>query len=169
MSEKEAKSRIKINKLLEESGWRFFDDDNGKANILLEKNIKITRRTIDEFGEDIENTGKGYVDFMLCDDRGFSIVVLEAKSENKNPLVGKEQARTYANNVNCRFEILSNGNIHYFWDIETGNPHEITKLPTLESLGHTTSFKPNPTVLISEPVESDYVALSLKPFYRKDP
>jgi type I restriction enzyme, R subunit len=25
MSEKEAKARIKINKLLEEAGWRFFD------------------------------------------------------------------------------------------------------------------------------------------------
>ena len=34
---KEAKARIKINKLLEEAGWRFFDDENGPANILLEK------------------------------------------------------------------------------------------------------------------------------------
>jgi type I restriction enzyme R subunit len=25
---KEAKARIKINKLLEEAGWRFFDDEN---------------------------------------------------------------------------------------------------------------------------------------------
>jgi len=27
---KEAQARIKINKLLEQSGWRFFDDENGK-------------------------------------------------------------------------------------------------------------------------------------------
>jgi type I restriction enzyme, R subunit len=33
---KEAKARIKINKLLEEAGWRFFDDEAGSANILLE-------------------------------------------------------------------------------------------------------------------------------------
>ena len=38
---KEAKARIKINKLLEEAGWRFFDDENGKANISLETKIKI--------------------------------------------------------------------------------------------------------------------------------
>lgn len=31
MSAKEAKARIKINKLLEDAGWRFFDDANGKA------------------------------------------------------------------------------------------------------------------------------------------
>ena len=32
----EAKARIKINKLLEEAGWRFFDSEEGKTNILLE-------------------------------------------------------------------------------------------------------------------------------------
>ncbi len=30
MAAKEAKARIKINKLLEESGWRFFDDEIGR-------------------------------------------------------------------------------------------------------------------------------------------
>lgn len=35
---KEAKARIKINKLLESAGWRFFDNEEGKANILLESN-----------------------------------------------------------------------------------------------------------------------------------
>jgi len=31
MNPKEAKARIKINKLLEESGWRFFDNEFGKT------------------------------------------------------------------------------------------------------------------------------------------
>ena len=35
---KEAKARIKINKLLEKAGWRFFDEKSGKANIRLEPN-----------------------------------------------------------------------------------------------------------------------------------
>ncbi len=33
---KEAKARIKINKLLEEAGWRFFDSKEGKATQLSE-------------------------------------------------------------------------------------------------------------------------------------
>ena len=33
--QKEAKARIKINILLQNAGWRFFDDENGKANIVL--------------------------------------------------------------------------------------------------------------------------------------
>jgi len=39
---KEAKARIKINDLLKEAGWKFFDDAEGKANIVLENNVKIT-------------------------------------------------------------------------------------------------------------------------------
>jgi hypothetical protein len=44
--EKEAKARIKINKLLEESGWRLFDSAEGKANILLENNVKLMKTAI---------------------------------------------------------------------------------------------------------------------------
>ncbi len=33
--QKEAKARIKINKLLEQSGWRFFDDETGKRNFKI--------------------------------------------------------------------------------------------------------------------------------------
>jgi type I restriction enzyme, R subunit len=32
---KEAQARIKINKLLEEAGWRFFDSDDGKRGSLF--------------------------------------------------------------------------------------------------------------------------------------
>ena len=76
---------------------------------------------------------KGFVDFLLLDSSGFPLIVLEAKSEDKEPLVGKEQARNYARSLNCRFVILSNGNLHYFWDLERGNPHIITQFPTPES------------------------------------
>jgi type I restriction enzyme, R subunit len=43
MAEKEAKARIKINKLLEESGWSFFDTDKGKATIRLESSNAMVR------------------------------------------------------------------------------------------------------------------------------
>ena len=43
---KEAQARIKINKLLETAGWRFFDDTNGKANVALEPNIKLSQMHI---------------------------------------------------------------------------------------------------------------------------
>jgi type I restriction enzyme R subunit len=36
---KEALARIKINRLLEEAGWRFFYTSEGKANIVLEPSV----------------------------------------------------------------------------------------------------------------------------------
>jgi type I restriction enzyme R subunit len=166
---KEAKARIKINKFLEDAGWRFFDNAQGKANIHLESNVKITEQALNDFGEDFEKTKNGFVDFLLLDEQGFPIVVLEAKGEDKNPLDGKEQSRKYAKSFNVRFIILSNGNLHYFWDIETGNPHIITTFPTYESLIHKKSFKPNPDSLIREDVDFDYIVISQKPNYRNDP
>src|SRR5664280_1246388 len=122
MPPKEAKARIKINNLLQESGWRLLDNNTGNANVVLENNVKITHTVTDDLGEDFEKTTNGYADYLLLDDRGFPLIVLEAKSEDKNPLVGKEQARKYARAQNCGYVILSNGNIHYFWDIEKSNP-----------------------------------------------
>lgn len=169
MAKKEATARIKINKLLEEAGWRFFDDGNRKANIQLEPNVKITESDIDAFGQDFETTKNGFVDFLLLDENNFPLVVLEAKKEEKNPLDGKEQARRYAKSLNVRFVILSNGNLHYFWDLERGNPEIITEFPTQESLKHRHAFTPDNQRLADETVSDDYIAITQKPDFKDDP
>ena len=168
MPNNEAQARIKINKLLEEAGWRFFADGDQPANIQLEPNVKITSTGLDEFGENFERTKNGFIDFLLLGDRGFPLMVLEAKSEDKNPLVGKEQARKYARSMNCRFVILSNGNLHYFWDLERGNPHIITTFPTPDSVMGYEQVTPNPQRLIDESVNDDYITLTQRPNYQSD-
>jgi type I restriction enzyme R subunit len=165
MAAKEAKARIKINKLLEDAGWRFFDDAKGKANIVLEPKVKLTKAAIDALGNNFEDTSNGFIDFLLQDATGFPLIVLEAKSEDKNPLVGKEQARKYAKSQNCRFVILSNGNLHYFWDLEQGNPHIVTRFPAPDSIKSYHRFQPNPHKLITELVGKDYIALTQMPGY----
>ena len=164
----EAKARIRINELFSKSGWRFFADADGPANVQLEVHVKVTKKTLDELGNDFEKTANGYIDYLLLDQRGFPIAVLEAKSEKFEPLVGKEQARKYARSQNVRFVILSNGNLHYFWDLEQGNPILITEFPTADSLGHFTAFKPNPEGLVNEKVENDYIAITQNPNYHTD-
>jgi len=166
---KEAKARIKINKLLEEAGWRFFDDEKGSANIQLEPSVKISEKDLDAFGEDFESTKSGFIDFLLLDERGFPFIVLEAKKEEKDPLDGKEQARRYAQSQNARFVLLSNGNLHYFWDLERGNPEIITEYPTQESLLHRLEFTPDNERLVDEKVEADYIATTRNPNYKDDP
>ncbi len=164
----EPTARIKINKLLEKSGWRFFDEEGRPGNILLEPGVTIKEPDLDALGNDFENTRKGLIDFLLLDAKGFPLIVLEAKAENKNPLVGKEQARKYARSQNCRFVMLSNGSLHYFWDLERGNPHTITTFPTPDSVAGCKQVTPNPKRLIDEPVGDDYIVLTQRPGYASD-
>jgi type I restriction enzyme R subunit len=168
MALKEAKARIKINKLLEEAGWRFFDNATGKANVVLEPNVKVTTARIDALGENFEKTSNGFIDFLLLDEQGFPLVVLEAKAEDKNPLIGKEQARKYAKSQNCRFIILSNGNLHYFWDLSHGNPHLITRFPAPDSIKGYGRFQPNPDKLATELIGKDYIVLTQVPTYANE-
>jgi len=168
VAEKEATARIKINKLLEEAGWRFFPEGDKPANICLETNVKIKTTELDAFGINFEKIEKGFVDFLLLDSKGFPLIVLEAKSENKNPLIGKEQARKYARSQNCRFVILSNGNLHYFWDLERGNPYVITTFPKPDSVLNYKQVQPEPQNLIDAQVDDDFLVLTKCPNYQSD-
>lgn len=163
----EAAARIKINKLLEAAGWRFFDEDGKPANIRVEQTVVHKREDLDALGDDFENA-TGRIDFLLLDEKGFPLVVLEAKSEGKEPLVGKEQARKYARSQNCRFVILSNGNLHYFWDLERGNPYVITTFPTPDSVTGYSKVQPNPQRLVDEPIGEDYIVLTQRPNYASE-
>ncbi len=169
MGLKEAKARIKINKLLEGSGWRLLDTPEHKANVVFENHVKITEKLINDFGDDFEKTKSGFIDFLLLNDKGHPLIILEAKSEDKNPLVGKEQARTYARSQNCRFVILSNGNLHYFWDLDRGSPYIITKFPDPVSVEGYKTLVPNRDRLIQEPVDEGYIAKTQYPAYYNDP
>jgi type I restriction enzyme R subunit len=167
---KEAKARIKINKLLEEAGWRFFDSEEGNANIELENKAKLTQAELDEFGEDFEQSANGFIDYLLLDSKGFPFIVLEAKKEAINPLAAKEQARKYAQSKNCRFIILSNGNQHFFWDLKIGNPRPIDTFPKQEEVeGGFAKFNPNTNTLINETVNTDYIVKTQKTDYEHDP
>lgn len=100
----EANARIVIDRLLRDSDWVLLGDD-GVVNVDTET----------------QNLA-GFADYVLKDSADYPLCVIEAKKELISPLVGKEQARGYAESLNCRFVILSNGVSHYFWDIEHGSP-----------------------------------------------
>ncbi|NGX63648.1 MAG: Type-1 restriction enzyme R protein [Candidatus Anoxychlamydiales bacterium] len=165
----EAQARIKINNRLEESGWRFESNKDRKANIQLEAGVKFS-----ELGNDFENAEthdkrRGAIDFLLLDKDGSALVVVEAKKESIDPLSAKEQARNYARNVKARFIILSNGNIHYFWDTQYGNPETILRFPTQGSLSQYKTYIPNPTELSNSSVDENYIIESQMPAYSRDP
>ena len=163
----EAAARIKINKMLEAAGWRFFDEGGMPGNIRVEHKVVLKSAELDALGDDFEGTS-GRIDFLLLNEKGYPLLVLEAKSEDKNPLVGKEQARKYARSQNCRFVILSNGNLHYFWDLDRGHPYLVTSFPTPESVTGYNKVQPNTQRLVDERVGEDYIVLTQRPNYASE-
>lgn len=160
---KEALARIKINKLLEDAGWRFFDTKDGRANIQLEPNVKIQQSDIDAMGDDFEKTKDGYVDYLLLDEYDKPLVVVEAKKEATHPLDAKEQARKYANQLRAKYVILTNGNMHYFWNLEKGNPEMITVFPDYESLVNSKALTSSTATVTEMNIDKYFVALSQDP------
>ncbi len=166
---KETQARIRINKLLEGAGWRFFDDEEGPANILLENYVRITQNEIDAWGNDYEKTKSGSLDFLLVDSNNKPYCVLEAKKESIHPLTAKEQARKYANTVGAQFVILSNGIVHYLWDLKKGNPKPIYAFPSPGEIGAIKEWNPDRNALATEKIGNDYIVTVQMPDYAERP
>lgn len=167
----EANARIKINKMLENAGWRFIDNENGKANIIVELETKIIPRSDYGFalGDNFEKTEHGFADYILLDEFGKPFIVVEAKKESIQPLTAKEQARKYAISLRVKYIILTNGNLHYFWNLEKGNPELITTIPSYDSLKKSKALNNSTSILEKTEINKYYIALSQDPAIELSP
>ncbi len=158
----EAQARITINRLLEEAGWRFLPDARGRReNIICEH--RITRRTFSpsqDLGRDFEHAPEGLVDYVLLNTDDRPVGVVEAKRENIDPLTGKEQARAYAESLGVSHIFLSNGLVHYYWNLKQGNPVRMSRFLSLEELGNAAEWHPDAARLAAVTVDENYIAIS---------
>ena len=158
----EAQARITINKLLEEAGWRFLPDAQGRReNIVCEH--RVTRTVISPsqiLGNDFEHAPQGFVDYVLLNTDDRPVAVTEAKRESIDPLTGKEQARSYAEGLGVSHIFLSNGLVHYYWNLRQGNPVKVSRFLPLEQLGKAAEWRPDAARLAAVPVDENYIAVS---------
>src|SRR6266536_923383 len=94
----EAQARITINTLLEEAGWRFLPDAEGRReNIICEHRVaRYVSSSGQDLGRDFEHAPQGFVDYVLMNTDRRPVAVVEAKRDSIDPLSAKEQARSYA-------------------------------------------------------------------------
>ena len=158
----EAQARITINKLLEEAGWQFLPDGHGnRENIVCEH--RVTGRPFapnHDFGKDFEKAPDGFVDYVLLNNDQRPVAVVEAKREKIDPLCAKEQARSYAEKLGVSHIFLSNGLVHYYWNLMQGNPVKVSRFLPLDQLGKAAEWKPNAANLAAVEVDENYIALS---------
>lgn len=113
----EADARIVIDDLLREAGWNPAD----KSQVLTEVSVIDAACTVAESqgaykvgAEDRNPVGRA--DYVLRDQRGRALAVIEAKRSAIEPYAAKQQALPYAKKIGAPFIFLTNGELIYFWD-----------------------------------------------------
>jgi type I restriction enzyme, R subunit len=99
---KETDARINIDDLLRQAGWNPAD----KSQVMTEVSAQMA------------DGGRGRADYLLLDQRGRPLAVVEAKKRAIEPYVAKNQALPYAQKLQAPFIFLSNGELIYFWDYQ---------------------------------------------------
>lgn len=73
-----------------------------------------------------DGTGsRGRADYVLYDQRGRPLAVIEAKRNAINPYIAKQEALPYAKALGAPFIFLSNGELTYFWDYQNDDARPI--------------------------------------------
>lgn len=108
---------------LKEKGWDF------KSNIIEE--YPVTGMP--------SSTGNGRVDYVLFDTNGLPLAVVEAKRTSRDPRVGKEQAKLYADCLEEKFSqrpiiFYTNGFETYMWDDKNYSPRKVSGFYTQDEL-----------------------------------
>jgi type I restriction enzyme R subunit len=114
----EADARILVDEMLRLVGW----DPADKSQVLTEVPVKMTDEGIAELGASYAGqpvgSQSGRIDYVLLDQRGRHLAVIEAKRAGINPYSAKQQALPYARANKAPFIFLTNGDLVYFWDYE---------------------------------------------------
>jgi type I site-specific restriction endonuclease len=137
---KETDARIVIDGLLRQAGWEPAD----KSQILTEVSVRDLSGRIGDppvpYGKrpssnagDRDEVLLGRADYVLLDQRGRPLAVIEAKRSATQPYTAKQQALPYAKQMQAPFIFLTNGELIYFWDY-TNDDAQPTTTPISSTL-----------------------------------
>ena len=121
--EQEWKTRLdRINVKLKKAGWDVKDrtkvlEEVDTKNSVFPHDIKHQKDTL---SEEVE---KAYADYILLDNRGMPLAVVEAKKASKDPRIGKKQAEMYVDDIKKNLEskkdvliFYTNGIDIWYWN-----------------------------------------------------
>ncbi|ATU08595.1 type I restriction endonuclease subunit R [Methanohalophilus portucalensis] len=129
----------KIDVLLKEHGW----DISDRSKVVVEVDTKqsdFNKQVYKQVNETRKNKSESkYADYLLLDDLGDPIAIIEAKRTSKDPVLGQKQAEEYADDIKAQigkdvFIFLSNGYQIWFWDRERYPMRQIKGFHTQKDL-----------------------------------
>src|SRR3989338_2295306 len=128
----------KIDVFLDEQGWSVKNKNLLEEVDTLQSDFQ--KKDYRYYKETSQNNEESrYADYILLDKNGYPCAVLEAKRTSKDPIVGKNQAREYAEHIKKKtgkdvFIFLSNGYEIWFWNYPVENPRIVKSFHSQDAL-----------------------------------
>jgi len=160
----ETDARILIDDQLSSAGWNPAD----KSQVLTE--FKVSGE-IEGCAEYVEPYSAGRADYVLLDQRGRPLAIIEAKKQAIQPYTAKQQALPYAKQIGAPFIFLTNGELIYFWDYQNDDARIVDSFFSrrdMERLVHMRSErKPLATVPIPDTYLRQGETRTLRPYQKE--
>ena len=145
----EADARILIDDQLRAAGWNPAD----KSQVLTEVTVQGSAAVF----ELDEALVAGRADYVLLDQRGRALAVIEAKRQAIQPYVAKQQALPYAKQIGAPFIFLTNGELIYFWDYQNDDARIVDSFYSRRDLERLVHLRTESKPLAAIPIPEIYV------------
>ena len=157
---KETDARILIDDQLRAAGWSPAD----KSQVLTE--VKVSGDwSVAETGvlpvapstSDGDVIPTGRADYVLLDQRGRPLAIIEAKKQAIQPYTAKQQALPYAKQIGAPFIFLTNGELIYFWDYQNDDARIVNSFFSRRDLERLVHMRAERKPLATVPIPDTYL------------
>lgn len=171
----EADARILIDCQLRAAGWDPADKSQVRTEVPVVAYPGIARTGPEgQFPRTSDNPEQqlgGRPDYVLLDQRGRPLAVVEAKKQAINPYVAKQQALPYAKQVGAPFIFLANGELIYFWDYQNDDARIVDSFYSRRDLERLVQMRADRKPLATIPIPETYTrqgeTRSVRPYQRE--
>ena len=156
----EMDSRILIDDQLRAAGWDPADKSQVQTEVFVKDLTPAAKQPTGEAAVFATGDGdlvpNGRADYVLLDQRGRPLAVVEAKKLAIHPYVAKHQALPYAKGLNAPFIFLTNGELIYFWDYQNDDARIVNSFYSRRDLERLVEMRANRKPLATIPIPDTY-------------
>ncbi len=157
---KETDARILIDEQLRAAGWNPAD----KSQVLTEVSVSGSHHVAEPGSQaTVLNTADGdaiptgRADYVLLDQRGRPLAIIEAKKQAIQPYTAKQQALPYAKQIGAPFIFLTNGELIYFWDYQNDDARIVNSFFSRRDLERLVHMRAERKPLATVPIPDTYL------------
>lgn len=157
---KETDARILIDDQLRAAGWNPAD----KSQVLTEVSVSSGHHVAEPGTQatvlntaDGDTIPTGRADYVLLDQRGRPLAIIEAKKQAIQPYTAKQQALPYAKQIGAPFIFLTNGELIYFWDYQNDDARIVNSFFSRRDLERLVHMRAERKPLATVPIPDTYL------------